>query len=159
MKWHVVCLVSILLQAINPITSADLPTTSRDHSNASPAILAPASYPGDRALFSWLCWSTVVWAYAACPGSVTLCRRRSVPRWISASSGRKGQAKRSKPAAAPVIEPDPPGEAPSTAEGSRRIPLQLVLHPGVLLTQRGVQLRPMIARLGQDVAEYRTLER
>jgi len=42
-------------------------------------------------------------------------------------------------------------------EEDERIPLRLVLRPGVLLTGRGVQLRPMIARLGQDVEEYRDL--
>jgi len=33
----------------------------------------------------------------------------------------------------------------------------MVLRPGVILTKRGVQLRPMIARLGEDVEEYRAL--
>jgi hypothetical protein len=33
----------------------------------------------------------------------------------------------------------------------------LVLRPGVILTKRGIQLRPVIARLGNDVKEYRAL--
>ena len=32
-----------------------------------------------------------------------------------------------------------------------------VLRPGLVLTKRGIQLRPVIARLGDDVDEYRTL--
>ncbi len=35
--------------------------------------------------------------------------------------------------------------------------LSLVPRPGVILTKRGLQLRPMVARLGDDLAEYRSL--
>lgn len=35
--------------------------------------------------------------------------------------------------------------------------LSLVLRPGVILTKRGLQLRPMVARLGNDLIEYGTL--
>jgi hypothetical protein len=45
----------------------------------------------------------------------------------------------------------------SAAEEDEHIPLRLVLRPGVILTGRGIQLRPMIARLGQDVEAYRDL--
>ncbi|MBU1877713.1 MAG: hypothetical protein KJ734_02070 [Chloroflexi bacterium] len=37
------------------------------------------------------------------------------------------------------------------------MPLRLVLRPGVILTKRGMQLRPMIARLGDDVQAYQAL--
>jgi hypothetical protein len=38
-----------------------------------------------------------------------------------------------------------------------RVPLRLVLRPGLILTKRGIQLRPVIARLGDNVDEYRAL--
>jgi hypothetical protein len=48
------------------------------------------------------------------------------------------------------------GESPP-AEQAARISLRLVLKPGVILTKRGLQLRPMIARLGDDVPAYQAL--
>jgi hypothetical protein len=62
-----------------------------------------------------------------------------------------------KTAAQSVAEPELSGEMPVVSEGSGQIPLQMVLRPGVLLTKRGIQLRPVIARLGQDVEAYRLL--
>jgi len=57
----------------------------------------------------------------------------------------------------PVTDPEPISEPPVAAEENARVPLRMVLRPGVILTKRGVQLRPMIARLGKDVEEYRAL--
>ena len=48
------------------------------------------------------------------------------------------------------------GESPP-AEQAARISLRLVLKPVVILTKRGAQLRPMIARLGDDVPAYHAL--
>jgi len=157
MKWHVICLVTILLLTAKPITAADLPPADHEHSGPALGVPAAASHSDSWGLCSWTCWSAVVEAYGACPGRVTLCRRRAT------SSRKERQVKRGIPAPAgtqaapPVAEPESPGETPDASEGSGRIPLQMVLRPGVLLTRRGVQLRPIIARLGQDVEAYRTL--
>jgi hypothetical protein len=55
------------------------------------------------------------------------------------------------------IVPNLSSEPPATTKEDTRVPLRLVLRPGVILTKRGIQLRPMIARLGNDVKEYRAL--
>jgi len=55
----------------------------------------------------------------------------------------------------PNLSSEPPATT-KTKEGTR-VPLRLVLRPGVILTKRGIHLRPMIARLGNDVKEYRAL--
>ena len=163
MKWHVICLVTILLLTGKPITAADLPTADHEHSGPAFGVPAAASHSDSCGLCSWTCWSAVVEAYGACPGRVTLCRRTRIPCRKPPSSRRERQVKRDIPAPAgpkaapPVVEPESPGETPDASAGSGRIPLQMVLRPGVLLTRRGVQLRPIIARLGQDVAAYRTV--
>jgi len=48
-------------------------------------------------------------------------------------------------------------ETQTEGEEKKRIPLRMVLRPGVLLTKCGLQLRPIIARLGQDASEYLAL--
>jgi hypothetical protein len=48
-------------------------------------------------------------------------------------------------------------EPPPAAGEDAHIPVRLVLKPGVILTKRGLQLRPMIARLGDDVKAYQAL--
>lgn len=167
MKWHIVCLIAILLLAIQPITVASLPPANQGCFNASLAVLVSASHhPIVWGLSWWTSWSTVVWAYGACPGRVTLYRRSPT----SARKKRRHQKERSTPAhgharpmpasgktaAQPVTETEPPGEASVASEDSGHISLRMVLRPGVILTKRGIQLRPIIARLGQTVAEYRT---
>jgi len=157
MKWHVICLVAILLLTAKPITAADLPMADQTRSRSAFVVPAAASHSDICGLFSWLCWSAVVGAYGACPGRVTLCR------WQPAPSCPRRQARRGTPVPAgkkpapAVVEPESSAETPDASEGNGRIPLRMVLRPGVLLTPRGFQLRPLIARLGQDVAEYRAL--
>jgi hypothetical protein len=52
-----------------------------------------------------------------------------------------------------------PSSEPQSTEGESapRFPLRLVVRPGVILTKGGLQLRPLIARLGDDVSAYRAL--
>lgn len=157
MRWHIICLVVTMLLTSKPITAADLSMEDHEHSMPLLVVSASAAHSDIQGLFSWAYWSAVVWAYGACPGRVMLCR------WKPTSSRKKRQARRGTPvpagkkAAPAVAEPESSGEPPDAPEGSGRVPLRMVLRPGVILTQRGIQLRPIIARLGQDVEEYRTL--
>jgi len=173
MKWHVICLVTIFLLAVNPIECTNPLTTERGALCVPFTITVPASHHDVNYLFSWTQWSAVVWAYGACPGRVTLCRWRLTWRWAHLFSRKKRPTKKGRPvpensrtspapvsdktAARPGTDPEPSSEPPVAAEENVRVPLRMVLRPGVILTKRGVQLRPMIARLGKDVEEYRAL--
>jgi hypothetical protein len=157
MKWHVICLVITLWLTVKPITAANLSMADHEHPRPSLVVSAFASHSDIGGLFPWTCWSAVVWAYGACPSRVTLCGSRPTPPGKERQAGRGRPAPAGKTAAQSVAELEPSGETPVVPEGSGRIPLQMVLRPGVLLTQRGIQLRPMIARLGQDVEAYRLL--
>jgi hypothetical protein len=120
---------------------------------------------------------------SAQPGRVTLCRwqlkrwwshcakqkRRSDKQSASRPSSRTSAKGHSTSASARTAEAttirahgresaqtvDPNSHQPlAKDEKTKRIPLRIVLRPGVMLTGKGIQLRPMIARLGQDVTEY-----
>jgi hypothetical protein len=173
MKWHVICLGTIFLLAVNPIECASSLTTGLEPFSAPFVISVSASHPGVNDLFVWTQWSAVVWAYGACPGRLTLCSWKLTWRLGRSSSRKKHPTQkggpvpsRSRPHPAPTsggtvaqpsTESEPFSAALVAAEKEARIPLRLVLRPGVILTKRGVQLRPMIARLGEDVEEYRAL--
>lgn len=173
MKWHVVCLVTIFLLAVNPIECTNPLTTERGALCAPFTITVLASHHGVNYLFWWTHWSAVVWAYGACLGRVTLCHWKLTWRWGHSLSRKKRPTKKDEPvsshsrtspasasgttAARPGTAPEPSSEPPVTTEEDGRVPLRMVLRPGVILTKRGVQLRPMIARLGEDVEEYRAL--
>jgi hypothetical protein len=171
MKWHVICLVTIILPVISPIKCASLPVTDRGPFCAPFVITVPASHHSDSYLLLWVHWSAVVWAYGACPRQVTLCRWKLRWRWghslsrknrlvkkrqpVPANSRTSPASASSKMVARPVT--DLSTETPVAAEGSGRVPLRMVVRPGVILTKRSIQLRPMIAWLGKDVQEYRAL--
>lgn len=169
MKWHIICLVTIFLLAVGPIECASPPATNCGPFCAPVVITVPASHYSDDYLFSWARWSAVVSVYGACPGRVTLCRWRLKWRWCGSFSRRRHPTKRhrsmtsgSQPAetdAQTPIVPNLSSEPSATIKTKEdtRVPLRLVLRPGVILTKRGIQLRPMIARLGNDVKEYRAL--
>ena len=181
MKWHVICLVTIFLLAVNPIECTNPLTTERGALCAPFTITVLASHHGVNYLLWWTHWSAVVWAYGAChfgrlsawPGRVTLCRWKLTWRWGHSLSRKKRPTKKGGPvsspsrtspasasgktAARPGTDSEPSSEPPVAAEENGRVPLRMVLRPGVILTKRGVQLRPMIARLGKDVEEYRAL--
>jgi hypothetical protein len=158
MKWQVICLVTVLLMSVGP--GGFVSPLVADHS-VSFVIAAPASDHVGGCLFLWTHWSAVVLAYGACPGRLTLCRWRLRWRWERLSSQKKHPGQRcpsvpsgSRPTESRSVKPS--SEPPCTVENTR-LPLRLVLRPGVILTKRGIQLRPLIARLGDDVAEYRAL--
>jgi len=181
MKWHVICLVTIFLLAVNPIEHAGPPATEQEPFRAPFSITVSAFHHGDSYLLWWAHLSAAVLAYgachlgrlSACPGRVTLCRWRLVWRRRRSSSRKKRRSKKGKPipadchaspvsasdemAVQPAADSEPSSEPPVAAEENARVPLRMVLRPGVILTKRGVQLRPMIARLGEDVEEYRAL--
>jgi hypothetical protein len=157
MKWHVICLVTILWLSGKPITHLD--TLTAEHERSRPVVMLSASVSDVAVGFlgAWVRWWAVVGAYGTCPGRVTLCR------WQLAPSCPRQQARMGTPAPAgkklaPAAgELESSAETPAASEGNGRIPLRMVLRPGVLLTPRGLQLRPIIARLGQDVEAYRTV--
>lgn len=159
MKWHILCLITIVLLNLNPIASPNLGTATRKPGDV--LVLSPDS---DAHPFVWWArWSDVVLAYGARPERVTVYRWTLRWRRKSAPSRKKRPVKKGTP---PPAEPPPDetrqasgdeSEPPSAAGEDARIPLRLVLKPGVMLTKRGIQLRPMVARLGNDVKEYQTL--
>jgi hypothetical protein len=158
MKWHILCLITIVLLNLNPIASPNLGTATQ-----KPGAVLVLSPDRDAHSFVWWArWSAVVLAYGARPGRVTLCRWALRWQWRPAPSRKKRPVKKGIP---PPAE-SPPDETrqasggesePPPAAEDARIPLRLVLKPGVILTRRGMQLRPMIARLGDDVKEYQAL--
>jgi len=94
---------------------------------------------------------------------VTLCRWSL--RWQQRRSlSRKKRLLRKKNSAPSALRSDESRQTSvdesesllATGEGAR-VSLKLVLKPGVMLTKRGIQLRPVIARLGNDVKEYQAL--
>lgn len=173
MKWHIICLITIFLLTVNPIGHASPLAAGRESFCLSLAITAPVFHHNDNCLLLWVHWSVVVWVYGACPGRVTLCRWRLTWRWRHSSSQEKHPTEKSKPISAnsrtntarasgktvaqPVTGSEPSSETSAATDEDIRIPLRMVLRPGVILTKRGIQLRPMIARLGKDVKEYRAL--
>ena len=173
MKWHIVCLVTIFSLAVNPIECASLLGTDYDAFSIPSVVTVPASDHSGNSLFSWMRWRAVVWAYGACPGRVTLCRWKLTWRWVHLLSRKKRPTKKGRPVPSnsrihpvtafgktvvqPVVDPESSSEIPIAAEGNERVSLRIVLHPGVILTKRGVQLRPMIARMGETVEGYRAL--
>ena len=74
MKWHIICLVTISLLAVNPIEFVNELTTDYGPSEAQLAIITPVSRQGVDYLFLWTHWQAVMGVYGACPGRVTLCR-------------------------------------------------------------------------------------
>ncbi|MBU1878163.1 MAG: transposase, partial [Chloroflexi bacterium] len=164
MKWRIVGLVAILMLGVQ-LTQGTPGTLANE--NPDPVLLATrlaeprgaGGWPG-----SW--WSAVTLGYVAAssyvPGSgwQTLgARRRRRPALPRVAAVRPRVAARSP---APP-GPRPPSQASASSEPVRaptvpepksaRVPLQLVLRPGVLLTGRGVHLRPLIAALGASVAD------
>lgn len=165
MNWHIICLVAILSLYVNPIEFSGPPATANDPFDGSFVVTVPASRQNVDCFFWWIHWQAVVSVYGARPGRVTLCRWRLRWRWCGSSSRKRHPTKRrrsvtsgSQSAQTPIV-PNLSSEPPSTIETEEdtRVPLRLVLRPGVILTKRGIQLRPVIARLGNDVKEYRTL--
>jgi len=171
MKWHVICLVTIFLVTVDPIECVSPLAIDQEPFYAPFTITVLASHHSGNDLFLWTHWSAMVWLYGACPGRVTLCRWKLTWRW--AFSRKKRPTKKGRPVPAnsrssptpvsgktvaqPVTDLGPSSAAPVAAEGKVGVPSRIVLRPGVILTQRGIQLRPMIARLGEDVEEYRAL--
>ena len=76
MKWHVICLVTIFLLAVNPIECASQLTIERGAFCSPFTITVPASHHGVNYLFWWAHWSAAVLAYGACHFD----RLRTVPR-------------------------------------------------------------------------------
>ena len=145
MKWHIICLVTIFLLAVNPIEHAGPLATEQEPFRAPFTITVSAFHHGDCYLFWWAHWSAVVLAYGVCPGRVTLCRWRLMWRRRRSSSRQKRKpvpadchtspvSVSGETAAQPVTDPEPTSETPVAAEGNGRVPLRMVLRPGVSWT-------------------------
>ncbi len=173
MKWHIICLVTISLLAVNPIEFVNEQATDNEPSEVQLAIITPVSRQGIDYLFLWTHWQIVMGVYGACPGRVALCRGGLVWKRIFSLSSKhpirkrkttvrsEAQPKCPNPASASdeiadqaASEAKPSNQPASSAEEKEsRVPLRMVLEPGVILTKKGIKLRPVIARLGKDV-EY-----
>ena len=166
MKWHIICLVTILSLYTYPMQFATSSSPMNKEPEVSHMISVPPSGHSNGFLLRWSQWSVVVLSHATFPGRVTLCRWQRV--WRRSQGPRK--RRRMKKVATPLrhqmetrhpdtssgSQPELVSEA-SPATKKSPIPLRMVLQPGVMLTGRRIQLRPMIARLGNDVDEYRAL--
>jgi len=170
LKWHIICLFVIGWSLVYPMT--------RDYAAGHTPLPVAAVYQaapgcdGPQSAWSWeAAWQATIWGYGACPGRVTLCRwwlqrarGSTTPRQQRARLSRPTpRAKRARAAGPTTREPaavartDPPPGPPAAAGPATRVPLRLVVRPGVILTKRGLRLRPLIARLGADVSAYRVL--
>ena len=134
MKWQILYLIVVLV-SLNLIVSPNEGVTS---------------------------WYGILEAYGALPDRV-MNWQRTARRSRRADRPKKKRPDRKVNSSPPPPLPEPAnltsgaaGESPSV-EQEARIPLRLVLKPGVILTKRGLQLRPMIARLGDDVPAYQAL--
>ena len=182
MKWHIICLVTICWFFVIPVeataTLEMTPTACRMWSAKSMAVQQPTI--GNRqpwvekgVLLLWVSWQGVVCCYGACGGRVSLSKRRVVWRgwWIRRKKcGKKkeskgeereqpgGETKKAEPGEGSRGEKEEVEQADSPGnEIEKPVSLSMMLKPGVMLTKGGLQLRPMIAQLGQNVAEYRAL--
>ena len=183
MKWHIVCLIVIGWSLVHPIEGGHPSAIARVLPRVihTTATLSCDRLCSDR--FLWAEWQAIMWLYGACPGRVILCRWQLKRWWFRSAKQKKGSDKGSdsRPSShssaqrnststsataaeattitanghesAQTVDTNSPGPL-AKDEKTRRIPLRVVLRPGVMLTEKGIQLRPMIARLGQDVAQY-----
>lgn len=174
MKWHVICLVTVVLMSVGPIEFASPPTAIDVSYGSMVAVTVSSFHQSASWSVLWAHWQAIMWVYGAWPEHVTLCRWKLRWRWYRSLSRRKQRSRKRRPALS-GFQPSPlpsvfgkagtqtvtvskPSNAPqSTTKKNSCIPLRLVLRPGIILTKRGIQLRPVIARLGSDVNEYRTL--
>ncbi len=171
MKWHIICLATILLLAVNPMEFASALANDRERYEAPVVISTPMPDQGFNYLRLWADWQAVIGTYGACRGQVRMCRRGRVWRWGRSSSRKQRKptwssspperASSAIPPGEAKVQPDAepkPSERPVTAvKQESRASWRLVLRPGVIFTQKGIKLRPVIARLGQDVEEYSVL--
>jgi hypothetical protein len=163
MKWHILCLITIVLVNLNPIALLNPGMATRKPGNVRPVGRGMSSDCDAQTGVWWAGWLDIVWAYGARSGRVTLCRWTLRWQWRPAPSQKKRAVKKRTP---PPVEPLPDEarqtfgderELLPTAGEDARIPLRLVLRAGVILTKSGIQLRPMIVRLGDDVQAYQAL--
>jgi hypothetical protein len=174
MKWHIICLVNIVWLYVYPIWLISLPPVDQEPDSVLTAITISLFESSDDIPCCWSQWPSVVLVYAASPGRVTLCCWRLV--WQQGSRASRKRRRVKKPATSSRCQSGPRRPVPSNSKGvqataerestnealptiqeTSRIPLRMVLRPGIFLTGRGIQLRPMIAYLGEDVDEYCTL--
>ena len=163
MKWHILCLITIILLNVNPVESTGQEAAAPGPDDVWFVSAATTSDRDVNCLLWWARWSAVALAYGARPGRVTVCHWTLRWQWGPAHSRRKRPVKKGTPPPA-ELPPDETRQAsgdesellPTTEEGPR-VPLRLVPKPGVILTKRGIQLRPVIARLCNDVKEYQAL--
>jgi hypothetical protein len=157
MKWHIVCLIVIVLLLVNPIELAGLEGKGHEPSSGPSVVAVGAARHNVDDLFMVARWQAVVWAYGACPRRLTLCRWQLACRRARSRHGKKPSTKQGGLIASAASSGEPQAVSATAKADQGRIPLRLVVRPGVILTQKGLQLRPMIARLGKNVAAYRAL--
>lgn len=169
MKWHILCLITIVLVNLSPIATLNPGMATRKPDDVRPVGISLNSDCDTQTCGGWACWSDIVLAYGARPGRVTLCRWTLRWQWGPAPSRKKRPGNKRTPhpvqpppdearqASGDERESLPAGAGQPATGAATRMPLRLVLRPGVILTKRGMQLRPMIARLGDDVQAYQAL--
>ncbi|MBL7163865.1 MAG: hypothetical protein ISS57_14790 [Anaerolineales bacterium] len=160
MKWHFVCLAVIVWMFVSPHKVEGSWVDVQDSSRIACKNRPQVPENGHSDVFARTQWQTVVGLYGVYHFGkrwrlVTRSRRtkkRPLEKSVPSRSASEPVQNRLKPVAADT------GNEPDTLdEEGERIPFRMVLRPGVLLTRHGIQLRPMIARLGKDASEYLAL--
>lgn len=164
MKWHLVCFVIIVWLFVSPHKAG----SSQVEVQASPGVTyndRPQVPECNRNyMFVRTQWQVVAELFGACHfgtfGCLNLCRWRLVPCSRRTKKRPTGKSVPSRSVSEAVkkhlkLVAASTDDKPETSdEENERITLRMVLRPGVLLTKRGIQLRSMIARLGNDASEY-----
>ena len=165
MKWHIICLIIIWRSLVNPIEGCVPSAITRVLPVGVHWTARLASDQHTRSLVLWNKWQANNLLYGACyfdgfsarPSRASLKpKKQSGKRRDSRPlSAKRGSTAKRATGPKPAQSVNPNSCKPSAKdEKTTRIPLHMVLRPGVMLTKAGIRLRPMIARLGQDVAEY-----
>ncbi len=171
MKWHIICLIIIWWSLVNPIEGCAPSAITQVLPGVAHSAATPAPDQHTRSLLLWNKWQANNLLYGAyhfdCgwtpppfstrPGRVSFKPKKQLGKRRDSrpSSAERGSTTKRATGPKSAQSVNPNSCKPSAKdEKTTRIPLHMVLRPGVMLTKAGIRLRPMIARLGQDVGEY-----
>lgn len=167
MKWCLVCFAIVVWLFVSPFEVKGSQVEVQISSRVACENRPPVPEGGRSYVIVGTQWQTIVGLYGVYHfgrlGGLNLrgwrlatrfrrTRKRLPEKSISDRKVSEPAKERMKPVAA-----DTSDETDTSDVEVQRIPFRMVLRPGVLLTRRGIQLRPMIARLGKDANEYQAL--
>lgn len=128
MKWHLICLLTVLL-SLNPVQAMDGATAVCPAASAGPQVSGSSRQSNTPWHALFLDWQAIVLAYGALPGRVTLCRWRlvwRVPRRRRKASTRS--RKSSRPDA--PAETNPGSPAAPAAQSCQKLAVEQATEGG-----------------------------